>query len=162
MTTFWAEITEFWDDGCCPWERASAVCWFVSPGRSGVGSCSKGCELHGCAGAQLPQPAGDRGCVSRSAACPGETPGTGHGATVSHSWGTILQCHFFPIKHYWFLLCVFWDFCCRSLSPSPLYSVVFLYEWQMKAVLVLTQMMQTHSRALCPAFLVIQCLSIGV
>lgn len=64
---------------------------------------------------------GDRGWVSRSAACPGETPGTGHGATVSHSWGTILQCHFFPIKHYWFLLCVFWDFCCRSLPPLPLF-----------------------------------------
>lgn len=63
MTTFWAEIIEFWDDHSYLWERASAEGWFVSLGRSVLGSCSKQCELCAVAGARLPQlwGTGDRG-----------------------------------------------------------------------------------------------------
>lgn len=153
MRTFWAGMIEFWDDHCCPWGCASVLCWVVSLGHSGLGSCSKECELHGFAGAQLPQlwGTGDRGCLAPRK--PQEM------STVSHSGGSILQSHFFPLLLISFV-CVLGFFC--SFFPPSLYSVVFLHEWQMKAVLVLTQMIHTHSRTLCPAFLLIKCLGIGV
>lgn len=133
------------------------LCWFVSLGCSGLGSCSKEWHFHGFAGAQLPQlgGTGDRGCLApKNIRKPQEL------GTVSHSGGSILQNHFFPSSVDSFCVCFGFFFSYNSPFP-PLYSVVFLQEWLVKAVSVLTPMIHTHSRILCPAFLLMNCLGIG-
>lgn len=126
VMTFWTEIIEFWGDGSYPWERV-LVC---VPGTVRAGFLLPRVGAAGICWSPAPTAVGNTGQ---------EIPGTGRGATVSHSGEQE-----------------------PSFPHPPFYSVVFLYEWQMKAVLVLTQMIHTYSRTLCPAFLLIKCSSIGV